>query len=62
MAAVKTNSKIGLESMVKEAFKQSRQRYTICTCVDSQAHSQHDEVPHVGLLFKAQPGGRSVKT
>ena len=61
MAAVKTHAFAGNKACVKELFSQSRQRYSICTCVDSKARSQHEEPPPVAVLFKAQPGGRVLQ-
>ena len=53
-----TYSTIGYEPLVKEIEAHSRQRFTVCTCVDSAATSDPDEPPPVGILFKAAPRGR----
>ena len=50
-----TYSTIGYEPLVKEIEAHSRQRFTVCTCVDSASTGDPDELPPVGVLFKAAP-------
>ena len=51
-----TYSMVGYEPLVREIWAQCRQRFTICTCVDSAL-----ALPPVGVLFKAAPKGRVWK-
>ena len=48
-------STCGHEAAVKEIEAHSRQRFTVFTCVGSEARSNPDETPPVGALFKAAP-------
>ena len=52
-----TYSTIGYEPLVKEIEAHSRQRFTVCTCVDSATTGNPDKPPPVGVLFKAAPRG-----
>ena len=52
-----TYSTIGYEPLVKEIEAHSRQRFTVCTCVDSATTGDPDKPPPVGVLFKAAPRG-----
>ena len=51
-----TYSVVGLEPLVREIEAHSKQRMTICTCVDSAL-----ALPPLGILFKAEPKGRVWK-
>ena len=44
--------------LIRDIEAQSRQRFTICTCVDSRSISHKDEPPPLGILFKAAPLGQ----
>ena len=60
-ASDNTYSSKGHTPLIKEVEAQSRQRFTICTCVDSAAMSHNTEgyePPPVGVLFKAAPNGK----
>ena len=54
-------SPAGYIPTVREIIHQARQRFTICTCVDSASTLTDAPVPHVGVLFKAAPGGTVEK-
>ena len=45
------------DPMVKEIETHARQRFTVCTCVDSATKNEDDDPPPVGILFKAAPCG-----
>ena len=47
-----TYSTRGYEPLVKAIEAHSRQRFTICTCVDSAAMSHTDEPPPVGAVWR----------
>ena len=46
---------------VREIIHQARQRFTICTCVDSASTLPDAPLPPVGVLFKAAPEGAVYK-
>ena len=46
---------------VRENFAHTRQRYTILTGVPSWGHGDPDFPPKMALLFKAKPGGLTIR-
>ena len=56
-----TYSTRGFEPLITEIEAHTRQRFTVCTCVDSRAISNPEMQVPVGILFKAAPGGRVWK-
>ena len=47
----------GVVATIREIACHSRQRFTICTCVDSASSREGSEPTPVGVLFKAAPQG-----
>ena len=50
-------STAGYEPRIREGVAHSRQRFTICTCVDSHSCQHPGYQPPVGVLFKAAHNG-----
>ena len=50
-------SPAGYQPRIREIFAHSRQRFTICTCVDSDSMHHPERTPPVGVLFKAAHDG-----
>ena len=48
----------GYEPQIKGIEARARQRFTICTCVDSAAANDDADPPPVGMLFEAAARGR----
>ena len=51
----------GSQPRVRENFHHTRQRYTILTSVPSWGHGDPNVPPKIAILFKAQPGGKTIK-
>ena len=47
----------GYQPRIREVFAHCRQRFTLCTTVDSETVHQPETVPPLGVLFKAAPTG-----